>query len=184
MTLEDPVEYLIEGVRQTSIRSDGGFSEGLRSILRQNPGVIFVGEIRDSQTAELAFRASMTGRMVISTLHTRSALHSFNRLSDLGVCDGLIAENLVGVLAQRLVRKRCCGCCPLCADGGGYRGRAVVAEWLQVVPEVMDVVRNNRYDMHRCKEILRCRGMRFIEDELAELVASGVTSQDEAELLA
>ena len=181
MTLEDPVEYMLDGVRQTSVVSEQGFSEGLRSVLRQNPDVIFVGEIRDSQTAQLAFRAAMTGRMVVSTLHTRSTLHSFSRLSDLGISDGLISENLVGVLAQRLVRKKCCGCCPMCTDSEGYRGRTVVAEWLETTPEVVSVVRNNRYDIPKCKELLRHSGMRFIEDEVTQLVEGGVTGEEEVE---
>jgi len=112
MTLEDPVEYPITRIRQTSI-SDGSkidFSEGVRSLMRQDPDIILVGEVRDKDTAEMAFRAAMTGHQVFSTLHTNSALRSFQRIKDLGVSPEVMAGNIIGLIAQRLVRRVCPQC--------------------------------------------------------------------------
>lgn len=175
MTLEDPVEYVLSGVRQTSV-TDGCFESGLRSILRQNPGVIFVGEIRDAATAALAFRAAMTGRLVISTLHTSSALHCFRRLADLGVADGVVEENLLGVLSQQLVRKRCCDGCPLCFGGGGYHGRVVVPEWVRMTEGVAQTVMDYKSDLQTCRSKLRAMGVEFMEDVAHKMVCSGVTT--------
>ena len=112
MTLEDPVEYPITRIRQTSI-SDGSkidFSDGVRSLMRQDPDIILVGEVRDKDTAEMAFRAAMTGHQVFSTLHTNSALRSFQRIKDLGVSPEVMAGNIIGIVAQRLVRRVCVHC--------------------------------------------------------------------------
>ncbi|PWW47690.1 GspE/PulE family protein [Melaminivora alkalimesophila] len=112
MTLEDPVEYPITRIRQTSI-SDGSkidFSAGVRSLMRQDPDIILVGEVRDKDTAEMAFRAAMTGHQVFSTLHTNSALRSFQRIKDLGVSPEVMAGNIIGIIAQRLVRRVCRHC--------------------------------------------------------------------------
>ena len=112
MTLEDPVEYPITRIRQTSI-SDGSkidFSDGVRSLMRQDPDIILVGEVRDKDTAEMAFRAAMTGHQVFSTLHTNSALRSFKRIKDLGVSPEVMAGNIIGIVAQRLVRRVCVHC--------------------------------------------------------------------------
>ncbi|HEX7455784.1 MAG TPA: ATPase, T2SS/T4P/T4SS family [Gallionella sp.] len=112
MTLEDPVEYPLALTRQTSISETVklDFSNGIRSLMRQDPDIILVGEIRDHETAEMAMRAAMTGHQVFSTLHTNSALGSISRLHDLGIIDDMFATNLIGVIAQRLVRRLC----PLC----------------------------------------------------------------------
>lgn len=112
MTLEDPVEYPITRIRQTSI-SDGSkidFSDGVRSLMRQDPDIILVGEVRDKDTAEMAFRAAMTGHQVFSTLHTNSALRSFQRIKDLGVSPEVMAGNIIGIIAQRLIRRLCRHC--------------------------------------------------------------------------
>jgi general secretion pathway protein E/type IV pilus assembly protein PilB len=112
MTLEDPVEYPITRIRQTSI-ADGSkidFSEGIRSMMRQDPDIILVGEVRDKDTAEMAFRAAMTGHQVFSTLHTNSAIRSIPRLKDLGVAPDVIAGNIIGIIAQRLLRRLCLQC--------------------------------------------------------------------------
>lgn len=111
-TVEDPVEYMIEGVNQVQINSEIGltFAAALRSILRQDPNVILVGEIRDLETAEIAFRAAMTGHLVLSTLHTNDAVSSVTRLIDLGIPRYLVASAVVGIVAQRLVRKLCIKC--------------------------------------------------------------------------
>ncbi|WP_319381765.1 ATPase, T2SS/T4P/T4SS family [Thiomicrorhabdus sp.] len=110
MTLEDPVEYLLPGIRQTSVNDLMGFAQGLRAILRQDPDIILIGEIRDQETAQMAFRAAMTGHKVLATLHSNDAISCLQRLSDLGVSDAWIAENLHALIAQRLVRRLCHKC--------------------------------------------------------------------------
>ena len=112
MTLEDPVEYPMQMIRQTSVNEAAklGFANGIRSMMRQDPDVILVGEIRDEETAEMAFRAAMTGHQVFSTLHTNSALGAIPRLIDIGVKPQIMAGNIIGIVAQRLVRKLCKHC--------------------------------------------------------------------------
>ena len=112
MTLEDPVEYPMTLIRQTSVSEAAklDFANGIRAMMRQDPDVILVGEIRDSETAEMAFRAAMTGHQVYSTLHTNSAVGAFPRLLDIGIVPDILAGNIIGILAQRLVRKLCRAC--------------------------------------------------------------------------
>jgi type II secretory ATPase GspE/PulE/Tfp pilus assembly ATPase PilB-like protein len=112
MTLEQPIEYEIPSIRQTEIKENSSFTfaEGIRSILRQDPDVLFVGEVRDAETAQMALRASMTGHQVYTTLHTPQALGSIQRLVDLGISPSVLAGNLRGLLSQRLVRKLCLHC--------------------------------------------------------------------------
>lgn len=155
MTLEDPVEYHFSGIRQTQVREQHGlgFAEGVRTLLRHDPDVILIGEIRDAATAQQAMRAAMTGHLVLSSLHTNSAVGAVPRLLDLGVPRDLLIQHLRGVIAQRLVRTRCLHCvkpshglpsvrpaasnapaapqCPHCF-GTGRRGRTVVAEMLSM----------------------------------------------------
>ncbi len=154
MTLEDPVEYHFAGIRQTQVREQHGlgFAEGVRTLLRHDPDVILIGEIRDAATAQQALRAAMTGHLVLSSLHTSSAVGAVPRLLDLGVPRDLLVQHLRGVIAQRLVRTRCLHCvkpsnggtkrlaaanapaapeCPHCF-GTGRRGRTVVAEMLSM----------------------------------------------------
>ncbi|WEF34794.1 GspE/PulE family protein [Pseudoduganella chitinolytica] len=119
MTLEDPVEYPMSMIRQTSVNESSklGFADGIRSILRQDPDVILVGEIRDKETADMALAAAMTGHQVYSTLHTNSAVGSISRLLDIGVVADVLAGNIIGIIAQRLVRRLCVHCrAPLTAD--------------------------------------------------------------------
>lgn len=161
MTLEDPVEYPLPLIRQTSLSEAVklDFSDGIRSLMRQDPDIIFIGEIRDQETAEMAIRAAMTGHQVFSTLHANSAIRSIPRLLDLGIQAALFAGNMIGILAQRLVRKLCTKCkerylpaaeertllglgaedelllhrpvgCPFCA-GHGYMGRLAIIEILR-----------------------------------------------------
>jgi type IV pilus assembly protein PilB len=130
MTVEDPIEYHIEGVNQIQIQPEIGltFANSLRSILRQDPNIILVGEIRDLETAEIAFRAAMTGHLVISTLHTNDAVSSITRLIDMGIPRYMIASSVIGIIAQRLVRKICPKCkteAPIPVEGvrkGSFRG--------------------------------------------------------------
>ena len=112
MTLEDPVEYPMNMIRQTSVNEAAkmDFANGIRSMMRQDPDVILIGEIRDAETAEMAFRAAMTGHQVYSTLHTNSAIGAIPRLLDIGVLPDIIAGNIIGIVAQRLMRKLCPHC--------------------------------------------------------------------------
>jgi general secretion pathway protein E/type IV pilus assembly protein PilB len=108
MTLEDPVEYPMNMIRQTSVNESAKMgADGIRSMMRQDPDVILVGEIRDKETAEMAFAAAMTGHQVYSTLHTNSAIGAIPRLLDIGVLPDIMAGNIIGIIAQRLVRKLC-----------------------------------------------------------------------------
>ncbi|HET7187047.1 MAG TPA: GspE/PulE family protein, partial [Gemmatimonadaceae bacterium] len=140
VTVEDPIEYRLPGIVQVQVHERAGltFGAALRSIMRQDPDVILVGEIRDRETAEIAIQASLTGHLVLSTLHTNDAASAVTRLIDIGVAGYKIATAVKGVVAQRLVRRACreCGAagCPAC-DGVGYRGRVAIAEILVASPE-------------------------------------------------
>ncbi|MCP5322578.1 MAG: type II/IV secretion system protein [Candidatus Paracaedibacteraceae bacterium] len=141
MTLEDPVEYELQGIRQTSIHDNViNFKEGIRAILRQDPDVILIGEIRDEDTAKMAFRASQTGHLVFSTLHTNDVWGVFPRLMDLGISFESIKHTVVGLVSQRLVRKRCmcypkgCDAC----DGAGLKGRIAIGEMLWITSEMRE----------------------------------------------
>jgi type II secretory ATPase GspE/PulE/Tfp pilus assembly ATPase PilB-like protein len=174
MTLEDPPEIMIPGIRHTSVEGIG-FFEGLKSILRQNPSVIFIGEIRDEQTAHLAFRASMTGSLVITTLHAKTSLHALQRLQDLEVPKSYISENVIGILSQRLVRKICCGGCVSCMGKSGYNGRTILSEWI----EISDNLLTDCSSIACRKELLEKQGVCFMESNAKELVMTGVTSAEE-----
>jgi len=140
VTVEDPVEYAVPGVTQVQVRPeiDMTFARTLRAILRQDPDTILIGEIRDQETAEIAVRAALVGRLVLSTVHTNDSLTAVDRLLDLGVPGYLLSAALRGVMSQRLVRRRCDACggdgCAAC-DKTGYRGRAVVTELMTVPAE-------------------------------------------------
>jgi type IV pilus assembly protein PilB len=124
MTLEDPVEYPMTMVRQTSApnRSKLDFANGIRSMMRQDPDIILVGEVRDAETAEMALRAAMTGHQVYSTLHTNSAIGAIPRLLDIGILPDIMAGNIIGIIAQRLVRRLCVHC-KIALPGRGPRAR-------------------------------------------------------------
>lgn len=168
MTLEDPIEYQFNLIRQTAVQEQQGlgFAEGVRGILRQDPNIIFIGEVRDGDTAQMALRASMTGHQVFSTLHCNDALGALPRLIDLGLHPRMLAGNITGVIAQRLVRKLCPHCrtlrpatqeethllqcvdTPIIADPVGcahchhigYRGRIAVSEILRITPELDELI--------------------------------------------
>lgn len=145
VAVEDPIEYSLDGVNQVQVDPaiDMSFARALRAILRQDPDVIMVGEIRDQETAEIAVRAALVGRLVLSTIHTNDSLSAVDRLLDLGVPRYLLAATLRGVLSQRLVRCRCIFCagagCDEC-NSTGSKGRTVISELLTVKPAVADCI--------------------------------------------
>ncbi len=209
VTIEDPVEYLLPGVNQIQINRRAGldFARALRSILRQDPEIIMVGEIRDRETAEIATRAAITGHMVFSTLHTNDAAGALTRLADMGIEPYLVASSVLGVLSQRLVRRVCPHCreaytpergsreavflgnsesrhkiyravgCERC-DGSGYRGRVAVAEFLVVTNRLRELV-CRRVPLADLKRAARAEGMITIGEEGLRKVYDGVTTISE-----
>ena len=208
MTLEDPVEYPMDMIRQTSInevlRMD--FANGIRSLMRQDPDIILVGEIRDSDTAEMAFRAAMTGHQVYSTLHTNSAVGTIPRLIDIGIKPDIMAGNIIGIVGQRLVRKLCTHCktkreasdiekqllgadpelllelydaegCDHC-EGSGYKGRLSILEVLKVDAE-MDEMIAEHMTLGKIKQHLKKQGFKTLADDAARRVIEGITTLDE-----
>lgn len=209
MTMEDPVEYPMPLIRQSSVNEaiHMGFSEGIRSMMRQDPDIILVGEIRDQVTAEMAFRAAMTGHQVFSTLHSNSAVGAIPRLLDIGVLPDVIAGNLIGVISQRLIRKLCEKCkkptkatdiekklldmtdvegdltiykptgCGFC-ENQGFVGRASIIEILKITSEIDDLITRHA----STREILKAaqnQGFSPIADDACRRVLDGTTSLDE-----
>ena len=198
VTVEDPIEYRLPGVVQVQVNERAGltFAAALRSIMRQDPDVLLIGEIRDRETAEIAIQASLTGHLVFSTLHTNDAASAVTRLVDIGVVPYKIATALKGVLAQRLVRRRCsCGGaserrdrmvaeppavkCALCA-GEGFRGRLAIVEVLRATPAFERAVADGQ-STERLAETARQAGMRSLWESGMAHVEAGRTSR--AELL-
>jgi len=183
VTLEDPIEYAITGIRQIAVDHRHGinFSNGLRSLVRQDPDVIMVGEIRDKETAQIATNIALTGHLIISTLHTADALGSVTRLADLGIDPYLIAHTLSIVIAQRLVRMLCSLCdgfgCPACFQKG-YRGRTVIAEVLEVDDELRAYV-SARMSLADIASHARMKGMASMRDHAAEKIEWGATTLEE-----
>jgi general secretion pathway protein E len=192
MTIEDPVEYHLDGISQMQVNPKRGvtFAAGLRALLRQDPDVILVGEIRDAETAQLAVQASLTGHLVLATLHTNDAPSAIPRLVDIGIEPYLITSSLMGVLAQRLVRRRCVTCKGTFADpvtglrcegcyGTGYKGRLAVYELMPMTDQIRRVTAE-RADATLLTEAARASGFRTMRDDAMEKVAAGLT--DEAEV--
>lgn len=185
ITLEDPVEYAIDGVRQIAINSRHGvtFANGLRSIVRQDPDIIMVGEIRDTETAQIATNISLTGHLLLSTLHTNSSLGAIPRLIDMGVDPYLVASTLSLVIAQRLVRKICetckgAGCgCSVCGNIG-FKGRTVVSETLVVDEELRKYIMS-RSPLGEIRRYLKNKGMRTMYEDGMEKVEKGITTEEE-----
>ncbi|HSE00952.1 MAG TPA: GspE/PulE family protein [Burkholderiales bacterium] len=208
MTLEDPVEYPLTLMRQTSVgevaRMD--FADGIRSIMRQDPDIILVGEVRDKETAEMAFRAAMTGHQVFTTLHTNSALGAFPRLSDIGIQPDIMAGNIIGVIAQRLVRVLCTHCkeayapsreerqllgpagekvsflhrpvgCKQC-DNKGFKGRSAIMELL-VMDSDLDELVARRATAKELRAAAMTKGFRSLSDEGLQRAIDGTTSLTE-----
>lgn len=187
VSIEDPVEYRIAGINQIQIKPDIGlnFAAAFRSVLRHDPNIVFIGEIRDAETAKIAVQAALAGRLVLSTLHTNSAAGAVTRLLDMGAEDYLLASTLVGVLAQRLVRKRCQACkggvakglCKMC-NGSGFSGRTVVHELLSVKPEIEAMIAG-RAGTRAIHAAAVSAGMTSLWNNGMRLVRSGATSQSE-----
>ena len=174
ITIEDPVEIDLPGVIQVNVRPDIGleFATGLRSMLRQDPDIIFVGEIRDSDTALMATRAALTGHLVISTVHTASASASVARLLDLGVESYLLAEALNGVIAQRLLRRRSQ------VPGVEYSGRIGVYEIMEMNGDLRSAIRDNQ-PQSVLEDIAQSDGFRPMRDDAKDKVSSGLTDMAE-----
>jgi len=183
VTLEDPIEYAIEGIRQIAVDHRHGinFGNGLRSLVRQDPDVIMVGEIRDKETAQIATNIALTGHLIISTLHTSDALGSVTRLNDLGIDPYLVAHTLSVVIAQRLVRTLCIDCdgmgCSRCFQSG-YRGRTIIAEVLEIDDELRAYIAA-RMPMVEISRHARLKGMISMRDHAAEKVEWGATTLEE-----
>ncbi|MBI1942488.1 MAG: Flp pilus assembly complex ATPase component TadA [Betaproteobacteria bacterium] len=208
MTLEDPVEYPMTLIRQTSVAEAAklDFANGVRALMRQDPDAILVGEVRDEDTAEMAFRAAMTGHQVYTTLHTNSAVGAIPRLLDIGIVPDIMSGNIIGVIAQRLVRKLCRTCrqsydpdvkerrllgltptepaalfrsvgCEQC-DYQGYRGRVGIMEILKVDGAIDELIARRA----TAREILtaaRAQGFKTLAEDGIRLVRGGATSLDE-----
>lgn len=191
MTVEDPIEYDLNGIGQTQVNDRIGmdFARALRSILRQDPDIIMIGEIRDLETAQIAVQASLTGHLVLATLHTNDAASAVTRLTDMGVEPYLLASSLLGVLAQRLVRQLCANCkverdgswhpvgCERCSQTG-YQGRRGVYELLTLDDDIRRMVHEQVSDA----EILvaaRQAGMRTLREDANRWLSTGVTSTEE-----
>jgi general secretion pathway protein E len=183
MTVEDPIEYDLPGVGQTQVnaRIDLDFAKALRAILRQDPDVIMIGEIRDHETAQIAIQASLTGHLVLATLHTNDAASAVTRLTDMGVEPFLLSSSLLGVLAQRLVRKLCVHCQGTgCDDCGrsGYQGRTGVFELMTANEAVRDLI-HNRAAESQIRDVAIAAGMTLMQADGERLVREGITSREE-----
>ena len=183
LTVEDPIEYEMQGIGQTQVNSKVGhtFAGALRSILRQDPDVILIGEIRDRETAQIAVQAALTGHLVLATLHTNDAPSAVARLIDMHVDPALLASSLAGVLAQRLVRRLCSSCagagCVSCGQTG-YHGRLGVFEWMGVSSPMRALIHDNASQGRLKEEASRC-GWRPLHDDGQRHVLAGLTSADE-----
>ena len=206
ITVEDPVEKKIDGVNQCQINEKAGmtFGAALRSILRQDPDIIMVGEMRDTETAEIAIRAAITGHLVLSTLHTNDAASTVTRLVDMGVEAYMVATSLIGIVAQRLTKVLCPECkkprmsteeenelmgldhsvqvydpcgCPKC-NNTGYKGRTAIHEILLATPSMQALItRGAKAD--EIQELAKKEGCHLLRDNVSELVQQGKTSMDE-----
>lgn len=208
ITVEDPVEANIDGINQVQVNPKANltFASALRSILRQDPDIIMIGEIRDAETAQIAVQASITGHLVVSTLHTNSAASTVTRLADMGIESYLIADSVVGIIAQRLVRRLCPDCkkayeapieekellgcpteqplklykpcgCDKC-DNTGYKGRIGVYEIMEITPQLKRVIAHNE-DADKIKDVALESGMKTLRMRAAEYVKDGTTSVSE-----
>ncbi|MBY0455505.1 MAG: Flp pilus assembly complex ATPase component TadA [Burkholderiaceae bacterium] len=183
MTVEDPIEYELPGVGQTQVNAkiDLTFAKALRAILRQDPDVIMIGEIRDFETAQIAIQASLTGHLVLATLHTNDAASAVTRLTDMGVEPFLLSSSLLGVLAQRLVRKTCTTChgggCEACGHTG-YAGRTGVFELLVTTDAIRAQIHQKSAEAD-VRAAAIAGGMALMRDDGERLISAGITSREE-----
>ena len=203
VTVEDPVEYVLEGINQAQVNVKSGFtfSNYLRSILRQDPDVIMIGEIRDLETSEIAVQAAITGHLVLSTLHTNDAPGAVTRLLDMGVAPFMVASSLLGVVAQRLVRRVCSNCRQECAPGEneaefagikpgamlfdgagcskcgftGYRGRIAVYEVMPLSPQIQKMILKGAA-AEELREAAVGEGMTALKDDGIKKALAGYTT--------
>ncbi len=187
MTLEDPVEIRMAGIRQSSIDAEHAmdFAKGVRGLLRQDPDVLLIGEVRDQASCAMALRAVMSGHQLLTSVHAASAVAGLARLKELGALPGQLAENLMAIASQRLVRSVCQSCngraeeCPDC-QGSGYRGRQLIMELLLVTPQLAPLIaRDEPVDV--LLECARTSGFRTLREQGEQLVRQGRTSQREIE---
>ena len=203
LTIEDPVEYALEGIGQTQVNTKTGltFAKGLRAILRQDPDIVMVGEIRDKETAEIAIQASLTGHLVLSTVHTNSAINAITRLRDMGIEPYLLSSSLIFVLSQRLVRKLCSHCktddedgknilekykikgnaykpvgCDKC-DSTGYKGRLSIGEYVSIDEKISEFIHNSASENEMSEYVFK-NNKKIFENGL-QVVANGDTSISE-----
>lgn len=186
VTIEDPVERCIDGISQSQARpgTEFDFSRGLRSLLRQDPEVLMVGEIRDAETAGVAAEAALTGHLVISTVHAGSACGVITRLLEMGVEPYVLASGVQGILSQRLLRRLCEKCrgnhgCERCA-GAGYRGRFPIAELLRVGPALRQAILA-RADLETLQDIALQSGWQSLREAAAVAVHAGATTDEEVQ---
>jgi len=209
ITIEEPVEYLVDGLTQIEVRSDIGlnFAAGLRAVLRQSPDVVMVGEIRDAETADIAIKASLTGQLVLSTLHTNSAADAVTRLVDMGLEPYLVASSLVLICAQRLCRRICDACkqpvilkpdalkkiqhklppgavlfegkgCEQCR-GTGYKGRVGITEVLQIDDAIRDMLLKKCTSVEISRYAQKNQGMKLLFDDVVDKMCAGETTLTE-----
>ncbi len=203
LTIEDPVEYALEGIGQTQVNSKTGltFAKGLRAILRQDPDIVMVGEIRDKETAEIAIQASLTGHLVLSTVHTNSAVNAITRLRDMGIEPYLLSSSLIFVLSQRLVRKLCPHCkthdednknllkkysinkkvyksvgCDKC-DNTGYLGRLSIGEFVSIDENISELIHNSASE-NEISDYVYANKKKIFENGL-QVLSKGDTSLSE-----
>jgi general secretion pathway protein E family protein len=199
MTIEDPIEYKIDGINQIEVNPNTGltFEKGLKAILRMDPDKVMIGEIRNEDTAHIAISSSITGHLVLSTLHTESSPASIGRLIDMGIEPYLISAGLIGVISQRLIRKLCPHCkekikntnplvnskyvyrasgCEKC--NSGYSGRIAVFEIMIVDSEIRQMI-TNRESVAKIKEVSIKKGMNTLSHEILNLIENGETTFEE-----
>ncbi len=206
ITVEDPVEKAIDGINQCQVNTKAGmtFAAALRSILRQDPDIVMIGEMRDTETADIGIRAAITGHLVLSTLHTNDAASTVVRLVDMGVAAYMVATSLIGVIAQRLIKVLCPECkkprmstpeendlmgipgsiqiyepcgCPSC-NNTGYRGRTAIHEIIHCTSKVSSIIAGNG-TKEQIEAAAKANGTKLLRENASELVQAGQTSIDE-----
>jgi general secretion pathway protein E len=185
MTLEQPVEYRLPMIRQSEIKemTKTSFADGVRSLLRQDPDIIFIGEVRDEDTAQMALRAAMTGHLVFTTLHTNDSISVISRLRDLGLKPSIVADYLVAAVSQRLLRLVCAACkgdgCETCHHTG-YKGRQAVGEILVFNSALKESVADEM-SLAGLRKKIKEQGFKPMKSVANDLIQKGLTTQEEAE---